>query len=331
MSNKYTTILIGNGLGMAIDPEHFKLESGLKHAWDKLEKDQQDNIKKLITNGMKLTNEEQLYEHYEAIQACLTFNRIEDLSKQKWLVPAAKKFPDYFRNFVANTAWYFYDYPIEEIQKSKKNLLNNFLDKLTNYVQNNYTHIATLNYDNLIYGKFRESDILKKKLTDGFYTNTVGFQPMVFNSRPGYYLHLHGSPLFYTDLESNICEQNIINKGSNRNEKNHLREHIILCKTSLKPKLISNSFLLDSYWYFFTKALRQSKKLVLFGYSGNDLHVNKVIEKAKHLQIVIVEYNAKSKTIEDRRVFWARQLKKPMNYFNEQNLILLESILEYAF
>ena len=59
-SKYYTTILIGNGLGMALDPNHFRLSSGLSMAWRRLDSDTQKSIKELITNSTELTSEAQL-------------------------------------------------------------------------------------------------------------------------------------------------------------------------------------------------------------------------------------------------------------------------------
>ncbi|MGE0207474.1 MAG: hypothetical protein AB7R69_06525 [Candidatus Babeliales bacterium] len=42
MSN--ITILFGNGLGMALDPDYFKLEAGLKKAWNSFDNNQQKII-----------------------------------------------------------------------------------------------------------------------------------------------------------------------------------------------------------------------------------------------------------------------------------------------
>ncbi|MBV9575701.1 MAG: hypothetical protein JO149_03675, partial [Gammaproteobacteria bacterium] len=114
MPNNYTTVLIGNGLGMAIDPDHFRIDQGLKFAWNKLSNEHQERIKNLITNKSDLNTEDQLDKHYDAIQACLMLSRIEQHSNLAWLHDEAKNFPDNFRNFILNTALHFFNYEIKD-------------------------------------------------------------------------------------------------------------------------------------------------------------------------------------------------------------------------
>lgn len=263
MSGQWTTILIGNGLGMALDPNYFKIERGLSHAWNKLTTLQQERIKKLVTDQSNLTSEDQLDKHYQAIQACLMLSKIEQHSNLAWLDPDAREFPNIFREFVTNVARHFFNYPSENNTK-----LNTFLNNLKKFILNHNTHLATLNYDKLIYDRFAtDTDIMNlnhAKLIDGFHVKSTGFDPSHLSesknrNNMGFYLHLHGSPLFYTDYDTGIINKSKF-ESYEYDISNHqlFQEHLILCTTTLKPTQISHSSLLRSYWDFFNIALRNS-------------------------------------------------------------------------
>lgn len=327
MTNKCTTILIGNGLGMSIDADYFRMDRGIEQAWSQLSVDQQNRIMHIVSDQSPIDDENQLDKHYAVVQACLMLSRLEKKSRLAWLIPEARSFPNDFREFIANTAWHFYKYPTDFTEQTILTRLNKFIERLINFITRQKTHIVTLNYDALIYHQIIKSNELKSKLTDGFNTKQTGFHSSILSSRPGYYLHLHGSPLFYTDLHSGE-----INKNREDNE-NHLREHLILCNTSLKRRLISSSLLLNCYWDFYKEALYQSDKIILFGYSGNDTHVNEEISNVynSHREIIIVEYPDQQMEKSAREKDWSKKLKLPENYFNDTNLIWLDSILDFEF
>jgi len=332
MSEEWTTILIGNGLGMALDSNHFTIDRGLRSAWEQLSSEHQTRIKNLITDKSDLNTEEQLDKHYEVIQACLMLSRIEQHSNLAWLHDDAKSFPDNFRTFVVNAALHFFEYEIKDYSK-----FNPFLEKLKNYILNHATHLITLNYDKLIYDRFSVNQEImffdKGRLMDGFLVNSGGFTPScLWDSSIGYYIHLHGSPLFYTDLQNGIINKSKFEEyNADISNLNYLQEHLILCATKLKPQQISNSPLLRLYWDFFQSTLRQSEKIILFGYSGNDIHVNDEIANARNKEIIIIEYSNQNMERAERQKDWARKLNRPDNYFNSNNLIWLDSILDYEF
>lgn len=336
-NQQVTTIIIGNGLGMALDSDYFKIDSGLVVAWNKLSLEQQERIKNLISDKSDLTSEQQLNRHYIAIQSCLMLNKIEKHSNLQWLHPDARYFPDNFRNFIANTAWYFFDYKVRDDQKFLR--LQNFIKNLSQYVQSNKTNIATLNYDRLVYGNIVQTDImntLSGELVDGFHVNHGGFHPSHITNdlkHRGYYLHLHGSPLFYTDIENGcINKTSCFDLEKNKNIKGHLREHLILCNTSLKLSRISTSPLLHAYWELFRHALYQSTAIIVFGYSGNDNHVNEEISKINaNKKIYVIEHADQDYTDEQRCIFWSQKFKLSENYFNSNNLRRLKSILNFEF
>lgn len=332
MSEKWTTILIGNGLGMAIDPNHFAIDRGLYSAWSRLNPEHRGRIKNLITDKTDLNTEEQLDKHYEVIQACLMLSKIEQHSNLAWLHDDAKNFPDNFRDFIVNAALHFFEYEIKDHSK-----FNFFLEKLKSYILNHNTHLITLNYDKLIYDRFSvDQEVMffdKGRLMDGFFVNSTGFTPSrLWDSSIGYYIHLHGSPLFYTNLQDGIINKSKFEEyNTDIANLNYLQEHLILCATKLKPHQISNSPLLRFYWDFFKTILQQSEKIILFGYSGNDLHVNDEIANMKNKEIILVEYSYQKMERGEREKDWANKLNLPDNYFNPNNLIWLDSILDYDF
>jgi hypothetical protein len=337
MSNSYTSIIMGNGLGMAVDPSYFTLEAGLQKAWSQLNLDIQTRIKNLITNGDDLLTEQQLEKHYEVIRACVMLQRFESNST-KWLDRDAKDFPLHFQKFIENTAWHFCNYDGNE-----GNLMN-LIKCLKYFIQHNYTHLITLNYDKLIYSNFATDDEIMNdysgQLVDGFLKGGFRSQQLnrEFGRRFGWYLHLHGSPLFYTCSETNLVKKTLLTDTLDQRNKQGLREHIILCNINLKSNRIAQSELLFTYWHYFLAALDESEKVIFLGYSGNDSHINHEIENwmrntksIKNKTIQVIEYADSKFSDADRQTFWSSQLGVSNSYFNNQNLIRLPSILSYQF
>ena len=89
--------------------------------------------------------------------------------------------------------------------------------------------------------------------------------------------------------------------------------------------------MLNSYWYFFKKAVSASRKIILLGYSGNDNHVNSEIANAyknhPELEIIIVEHFDTGSGKE----MWRQKLNLRPQHFNDSNLIQMQSILDYDF
>lgn len=188
--NSFTTILVGNGLGMATNPNAFTIEAGLKQTWSKLDIDLKKRIKSLITQGDELTSEEQLDKHYEVIQACLSLQRFENPSLG-WLKNKARDFPDKFNSFVKDVGWYFFEQP-----SSDKKLIQ-FVEHMRRFILNHKTHLITLNYDKLLYDHFcTDKEIMNGfngKLADGFLVDSTGFEPSNLSryyEKFGWYLHL---------------------------------------------------------------------------------------------------------------------------------------------
>jgi hypothetical protein len=332
----YTTIIVGNGLGMALDPSHFTLQSGLSIAWANLDLDTQLRIKQLVTNGDNLLTEEQLEKHYGVIHACTMLQRYES-TDLNWLDPRARDFPYQFQKFIENTAWHFFQY-------DNLTLMENFVKHLKHFIQHNHTHLVTLNYDKLIYSSFVNDDEIMNgyhgELVDGFYRD--GFRPhqliRQFDNHFGWYLHLHGSPLFYTCPKTNLVKKSLLTDTYDILQNQGIREHIVLCSYKLKATRIQQSDLLSTYWHYFLAALNESNKIIVLGYSGNDQHINFEINRwlkdtktIKGKSILVVEYKDEQDSDLQRRQFWSSKFGEASTYFNSQNLLRLPSILNYLF
>jgi len=330
-----TTIIFGNGLGMAIDPEYFTLETGLRFVTEELT-DEERNIICFNQNGMPRT-EPELESHHKILTSCRTLLHYQ--SELNCLSDIGMNFPNTYQNFIYRAAKYFFDYQANEEYEQ----FNNFIDALCNYIKSGQTcHIATLNYDKLLYKPLIDRKILSDYdgfLVDGMYVKKGGFdfENLIpkWGNNFGWYLHLHGSPIFYTGENRVINKEHIFTLPSHYSHNGHLHNHIVLASTEVKPYLIAGSMLLDYYFQFFTYALSSSDNLLLFGYSGLDRHVNLAIKERLvnddtfPVDIHIIEWGG-DKNQRERADFWKKTVGSN-NYKKNINLRLMDNILEYDF
>ena len=142
-----STLIFGNGLGMAIDPQYFKLESGLQSVWNGSVQFKVDH-KRLVASAIRLQgneypkSEEQLDQLQVAIAAS-SFLRSFESEDVKWLSDESRDFPQAFRRFVHEVAWYFHN--------SRKQIPEKFANSLSDFIDSTRSHVAVLNYHNLIY------------------------------------------------------------------------------------------------------------------------------------------------------------------------------------
>ena len=144
-------------------------------------------------------------------------------------------------------------------------------------------------------------------------------------------MHLHGSPLFYSDKnqDGKILKDSYEEFNKRNLYKNKNRNHLVLTHYDYKPQIITKSSLLDTYWDYFRYAIQTSNNLILFGYSGCDKHLNILISEWKNIfknsHLEIVEY--KTDVFEpERQEFWAKNLNIKTSEFE---LKRLSSILNY--
>lgn len=287
-------VIFGNGLGRAIDNEHFSLNNAMKTIWsdeNALKRSEKELIATAI-DGVEVddgpTSEDELFETQLALFA---IEMLKDATKQdqlsSWLTEQAQTYPEALARYQYRIAKHFFDYKITP-EAPQYDSWREFSKCLKNFIWKSSPHIATLNYDSLLYAPFVDDvDGNKKKsicskydgrLIDGFGKNV--FSDEKFNIFPtnkerlGYYLHLHGSPLFYS--EGGAVKKHNRNKVDwNDTEPN---DHIILCNAAFKPIMIERSMVLRAYWRKLSSILTEVDEVILFGYSGSDDHLNRLIE-----------------------------------------------------
>ncbi|MFP5392520.1 MAG: hypothetical protein ACLGI6_13405, partial [Gammaproteobacteria bacterium] len=204
---------------------------------------------------------------------------------------------------------------------SGEQLPDNFTDALSTHIHRTKSHIAVLNYDNLLYDALYASEVLRGydgALIDGFRRD--GFAPAnlerFYPARLGYYLHLHGSPLF-------IGAKKVMRGGREFLEPAH-ESHIVLTHVKHKPSIINSSPILSEYWNQLGRALDEVACIVLFGYSGEDLHLNQKIMAASHGKTIhLIEWRGAG-TEDARRAYWTERFKG-----RTVNVIRLDDVLDF--
>ena len=346
-------LIFGNGLGMALDPDYFRLASGLKDAWGDL-RVLSPTQKRLINNCLKsgLTDPVDIHSHPESEEQLDTLQRIvaacdyihevqaSNFSNDEdgWLTQNGQKFPSAIRKYIHRAASYFQAYP--RVGHGNLTKFDNFTNPLAEYLKSQHSHVVTLNYDKLMYGFI--ADLNKRNDTtltrDGFLPdkNTGKLHFSVKNllrsdtKNQAYYLHLHGSPLFIGDRMGNVEK---IRSVRLPNFAGHESIHIVLTSVPHKRSIISASSVLSVYWERFEVALKECEGVTLFGYSGLDEHLNTLIknnisptEKAtvEKPYIRIVEWIGNF-TQEGREAYW----QKVFNC-SAVEVILKDNILDFS-
>lgn len=236
---------------------------------------------------------------------------------------------DYFA-YLYEVAKYFYRQDILTNQKFK-DFAQRFAEHIKSYKRKGIiTHVATLNYDRLLYKEFLKHKILVNSFKDTFlvdgFTDKLGFDKENLSKKYrnifGWYIHLHGSPLYYTNLKESRIEKSKINDDLNFNKET--RNHIILCDPKQKYEAIQHAILLRTYFDYFERAIEEADKIVIIGYGGDDVHVNEVIKKfAKKKGALLII----TRDCEKEKVFlkWKKILEM------EPNLKCYNCILDYKF
>lgn len=346
----FTTFIFGNGLGRAIDP-YFELRRGIKDVWKEsgdweLSKD----VKKSIINclsedgGVKPTipsSEDQLITLHEVTNLCRRLRELEP-DDPKWLTEKFRKLPEAIDEFIAKVSFHFHRFDSSLLPTE----YFDFVNGLSQFIRKQPSHLATLNYDNLLYLPLIENSILdgyNGHLIDGFHSSGFNSKNLVRVGRNrkklGWYLHLHGSPLFYLDAQGRTKKYSQTFLENSFNLPTPRKRHVVLCHTKDKPQVIADSRLLQSYWRYFSKALKQSNVIYIFGYGGADEHLNKEISSWIELQIEqendffvkIVEWKDPLVTLVDRKKFWAEKFSTEEFTASKDDIKIkrLENILQF--
>lgn len=317
---KRSAVIFGNGLGMALDPLRFSLDGAIGLVW---------NMDDLLTPAQKALicaclpedpekrphSEEDLDTLQLALSACDLLNGIEG-DQIHWLSEQGQEFPRAVRRFIYHTALQFHQAPVL--------LPEAFVQALADFIHQSKSHIGTLNYDNLLYQPLIEKQVLSGydgALVDGFLSTgfSQGNMERKYGKTFGYYFHLHGSPLFVDRDSSTIkLQQNALPEQTDT-----VSAHIVLTHVEHKPTVISASEVLQCYWRLLAKALRESERLTLFGYSGCDSHLNALVQNARDLPVRVVEWSGAGDE-QGRLVKWREWTGR-----EEIDLIRLDNILEF--
>ena len=327
-------VLFGNGLGRALSNEHFQLQNAMTAVWQ--DEDCLSNVERqLIATSIEgveaaegPSNEEQLLGTQLALIAIrLLRTATNDDALQHWITPAAQAFPAALGRYTFQVAKHFHNYP-ENL--TAQNKWQTFVSHLVRFIFDSKSHVATLNYDTLLYSPFNEVQEIKGrqiKLCNGFngtlldgYTNGLGFSAQNMERRynprdKAYYMHLHGSPLFVDDgngRTSKLTRAELVAEEGNR------RSHVVLTSGTMKPSVIAASKVLRMYWDHLPIAIEEADEIVIFGYSGADDHLNKVIKTErgdKPVRIIERPHD------EDRNAYWVSKLGSNITIHEFDNVL----------
>ncbi len=291
-----TSIIFGNGLSRALNNEYFLLETAMSYVWDSkgccLTSDEKDLIKSTLEDKNYPNTESDLYNIQEAITITEFLKKFNIDGNNLWIKETAFNSHEAFKKFIHQVAMYFNNYEMP----TEKEHWGNFILSLVKFIKENgkkgynFTgdvNIFTLNYDNLLYKSLLKKKILcgqqNSYLIDGY--SATGFSPNMLTSNRGYYFHLHGSPYFIGNEKHKKSNTNISSDN-----------HIVLNHFKHKENIINSSYILSSYWKFMKSRLDLSDNIILFGYGGYDIHLNKILYqlnnyKKKNIKIVECEKN----------------------------------------
>lgn len=313
------TLVFGNGLGMALSPKHFSLDSAIGEVWENAMYLDEPS-KKLIRDCLPVEGserprgEEDLDVLQLVLSACELLSRI-GRSRIHWLSEQGLVFPLAVRKFIQQVALHFH--------RCGLGLPETFIKPLAAFLTETKSHVAMLNYDNLLYQPLIREEILsgyEGALVDGFWES--GFAAENLDRRWGktfgYYLHLHGSPLF-------VDQPNKIIKLSQSNAERAIEgvsSHIVLTHFKHKPTVISASEVLSAYWQKLEKALFESEEIIIIGYAGADVHLNAVLQQADKIPIRVVEWDGAGSE-QNRQSFWKKLLSCDVR------LVQMKTILDF--
>lgn len=299
------TLIFGNGLGMALDPTLFSLDEAIGRAWEG--EGIFDPETRALVRCCLVDDGDTERPHGEAdldalqlvVSSCDFLDRMSQ-GGAHWLSHHGQRFPTAVRKFLYQTALQFHQREVV--------LPLEFAQPLAAFLHVTQSHVATLNYDNLLYQRMIEAYVLNGyggALVDGMLPS--GFSPenleRKWGKTFGYYLHLHGSPLF-------VDQDDVVRKlqqGELGGDDDVIGSHIVLTHVKHKPTVIAASPLLQSYWQRLESALAESGEVILFGYSGLDTHLNELLERRSPERIRVVEWQGSGEQAE-REAFWRAAL-----------------------
>ncbi|MEH6476269.1 MAG: SIR2 family protein [Sneathiella sp.] len=314
---------------MAISPDAYNLSSVMSQVWDDdaLALEQKALISACLPDGQsRPVLEEQLATLQDTVSACEVLLSVRDTGTGHWLSEKGQQFPDAVHKFAFLVARRMYlAQHVSGVNSGVRCALpDDFLGPLIEEIISSQSHVATLNYDGLLSSALSDAGVLggdNPLLFDGFVDSKFDRTNLFRKKRFGaWYLHLHGGPLFVDRGKAKPYK--LLEASLSRNPKN-VGRHIVLTHFTHKPKIIDHSELLSIYWEFLAMAVEESSEVVMFGYSGNDLHLNRLIAQLRGTKpIRVVDWlGAGNRTT--RQKFWNEQ------FGVDVDLHLLEDVLTF--
>lgn len=307
-------IIVGNGLSLSIDNDFFRLPRAMSSVWesDRLMEDEKELIRRCLPVGVdQPTSEDHLSDLQRVVDACETVLEFEqgDRGKGDWLTDTGQAFPDAIRYYVHAIASEFHP----EAHDPKLEPSGEFLDALNLNMEKEGSTIATTNYDGSLYRGLCDRSAFQSYATlDGFQGNPVRFHERNLHRRKpskGYYLHLHGTPLF---VEQNGGIEKV-RREHIRMRTPHASKHIVLTHARYKTQLIGRSALLSQYWTALSKMANEFARIVWIGHSGSDHHLNSFIARYfPKLPILVVEWSGMGNH-DERLGFWQDKFTERVN------------------
>ena len=321
-------IIFGNGIGMALSPDDFSLRSVMPKVWQGARTNGDPILsqaqKQLIAGCIEGVEEESGPSEEAQLMGAqvaqfgheLITKAVETEKQNQWFTYEALNYPQAISKYVYEVARQL-DSNSKTFQKDPS--LIEFLNGLVPFISKTKSHIATLNYDTLLYSAFNDGHTVNglhyqlcmgtpslTTLNDGFRKSGFSeehFERQQSHWRFGYYLHLHGSPLIIGEA------QNPKKLGRNRIKK-HIPQnahHIILSDGSMKPLLIQRSEVLSLYWHMLESTTEEIGEIIVFGYGGGDEHLNTFLRKSGK-PILIVEYADPELSDSDSEALWEKRI-----------------------
>lgn len=337
-------IIIGNGLGMALSPEHFSLQHVMPEVWNNDLNDAERTLIASCIQGIEETgptSEDRLMPAQLAQFAHELITDIVENDKQgEWFTAHALRYPEAIGKYVYNVARKL---NTNSVQFETDSQLNALFSELIPFISRTKSHVATLNYDTLLYSAFNNRCTIagvqyqicapyyqNTSLVDG-YQSANGFSQDHFQRLGmndfGFYLHLHGSPLF-TGSPGRKIQRNQLNSHAPANA-----QHIILSDGQLKPLLIGRSDVLSMYWEMLKTALVDANEVILFGYGGGDEHLNELLRDADIPKRVVVRDKGSSEANQIARQEWFSRLSHNEDLVDDSDSVVsyepMGSILEF--
>ncbi|WP_323970050.1 DUF4917 family protein [Aeromonas veronii] len=308
-------IIFGNGLGMALDPNHFSLRIALEDIWNKenfLTWEQRRLIERCLGRAGAPEGEHELDTLHQAVTYCKALNRIGE-GDVHWLTEDGQNFPDITAKYIHKVATKLHNYDGE--------LPEQFEENLVDFIRETRSHVATLNYDKLLYNSFLDNDIFNGYsgyLVDGMLDQGFSSDALErrFGRTFGYYLHLHGSPLFINR------NQEILKLSRNQLtiDVDEASEHIVLTHVKHKPSVIAASRALSTYWDYFQFAISEAEEVILFGYSGLDKHLNLLLRPYLTTKpIRVIEWSGAGQQ-DERDRYWRATLNRATTVVRLDNI-----------